>query len=133
MTRHTRSNFTTETKRLAVKRSNGICECHLLAKAGVPGFSVNGCGVFIGVGNTFFEHIEPSYFAGRNDLDNIAAISRTCWKTKTAKFDLPKIAKTKRQQNMRFGIKSESGQAIAGTKRSGWKSFMRGGWERRNV
>lgn len=123
---YTRREFSPDTKRQAVRRSGGICECHLLAKAGVPGFNIQGCGVQIGVGNCFFEHIEPSYFAGRNDLGNIAAISRTCWKTKTAKYDLPKIAKTKRQQNMRFGIKSESGRPIDGSKRSAFRKKLNG-------
>jgi hypothetical protein len=123
---YSRREFSTETKRQAVRRSGGICECHLLAKAGVPGFRLDGCGVQIGIGNCFFEHIEPSYFAGRNDLDNIAAISRTCWKTKTAKYDLPKIAKVKRQQNMRFGIKSDSGPPIPGSKRSAFRKKVNG-------
>lgn len=123
---YSRREFSPDTKRQAVRRSGGICECHLLAKAGVLGFNVQGCGVQIGVGNCFFEHIEPSYFAGRNDLDNIAAISRTCWKMKTAKYDIPKIAKTKRQQNMRFGIKSESSTPIPGSKRSVFRKKMNG-------
>lgn len=126
---YTRRNFTNETKRLAVRRSGGICECHLLAKAGVPGFRLDGCGVQIGVGNCFFEHIEPSYFAGRIDLDNIATLSRTCWKMKTATWDLPKIAKTKRQQNMRFGIRSESSAPIPGSKRSPFRKKINGAVE----
>lgn len=131
MTRSTRREFTSDTKRQAVRRSGGICECHLLAKAGIPGFRLDGCGLSIGVGNCFFEHVNTSWHSGDNSLDNAAVLTRTCWRNKTRTYDLPKIAKTKRQQNMRFGIKTESGRPIAGTKRSGWKSKMSGGWERR--
>lgn len=123
---YSRREFTSETKRLAVKRSGGICECHLLAKAGVPGFRLDGCGLRIGVGNTFYEHVDPSFNSNNNALDNCAVLVKTCWRSKTDKFDLPKIAKTKRQQNMRFGIKSESGQPIPGSKRSAFRKKLNG-------
>ena len=123
---HSRRNFTSETKRLAVIRSGGICECHLLAKAGVPGFMLDGCGLSIGVGNCFFEHVNTSWHSGDNSLDNAAVLTRTCWRNKTRTYDLPKIAKTKRQQNMRFGIKSDSGQPIPGSKRSVFRKKVNG-------
>jgi hypothetical protein len=117
----TRREFSSETKRQAVRRSGGICECHLLGKRGIARFSSDGCGVAIGVANTFFEHINTSWHSGDDSLDNCAALTRTCWKIKTATHDLPKIAKTKRLQNWRFGIKSDSGRPLPGTRRSGIK------------
>lgn len=123
---YTRRNFTSETKRLAVKRSGGICECHLLAKAGIPGFRLDGCGLSIGVGNTFYEHVNTSWHSGDNSLENAAVLVRTCWRNKTRTWDLPKIAKTKRQQNMRFGIRSDSGRPINGSKRSAFRKKLNG-------
>lgn len=114
--RHSRNNFSKETKRLAFERSGGICECHLLAKAGIPGFSVDGCGSELGIGNTFYEHIETDYVSRRNDLDNCAALARTCWKLKTSTYDLPIIAKVKRNEDYAKGIKSDR-------KITGWRRF----------
>lgn len=122
---HSRNNFSSETKREAVKRSGGICECHRMAKAGVPGFMADGCGVHIGVGNTFFEHINTDYHSSDNSIENCAALTRTCWKIKTATYDLPRIAETKRQWDRRFGIKAQSHRPLPGTKRSGIKFSLR--------
>ncbi len=116
MIRQRRNNFTSETKRLAFRRSGGICECHLLARAGIKGFSIDGCGRPLGVGNTFYEHVDPSAISQRNDLDNAAVLVKTCWLLKTATHDLPTIAKSNRTQDRARGIYKP--RSI-----TGWRSF----------
>lgn len=131
MTRHTRSEFNSQTRREALERSNGYCECGLLARAGVAGFQITGCGCPIGIGNVWFEHIIPDYISRDDSLSNCAALTKTCGRLKSAMHDLPTVAKTKRQRDRVFGTKSHSSRPIVGTKRSGWRHKMSGGWERR--
>lgn len=117
---HTRRNFSKETRRLAYKRSNGICECHLLAKRKIPGFDdIEGCGVKLGPGNTFYEHIQCDQLSGMNDLSNCATLVRTCWRKKTDTYDLPTIAKSNRVRDLARGIRNHQFRPMAGTKASG--------------
>jgi hypothetical protein len=44
MTFRRRNEFSAPTKRSAYQRSGGICECYLLARRGIKGFSLDGCG-----------------------------------------------------------------------------------------
>lgn len=115
-----RNNFTSDTKRQAYKRSKGICECHLIPHV----FKVF-CGLALGSGNTFYEHIHPDKISGRNDLDNAAVLTRTCWKFKTANYDLPVIAKVKRIEDRARGIRPAQFNPIPGTIASGIKKPMR--------
>ena len=103
MIRHTRNNFTAATKREAYERSAGICECHL-----IPHVFKAACGRPLGPGNTFYEHIEPDRIGGLNDLDNCAALTKTCWKLKTSTYDRPTIDKSKRVADLARGIRSRS-------------------------
>lgn len=94
-----RNNFSKDTKRQAYERSNGICECHL-----IPHVFKVACGCALSPGNTFYEHIDPDKISGRNDLGNAAVLTKTCWKRKTADYDLPTIAKSNRTQDRARGI-----------------------------
>lgn len=118
LTMHKRRNFTKQTRRLAYKRSNGICECHLVWQ--LPTYRT-GCGVKLSPGNCFYEHISPDRLGGLNDLDNCAALSKTCWKLKTSGYDRPKIDKSRRQQDHGRGIRREQYRPLPGTKASGIK------------
>lgn len=109
--RHTRSNFSKETKRQTFARSGGICECHLM-----PHIFKDPCGLPLGIANTFYEHQDPDRISGRNDLDNCAVLSRTCWRYKTSTYDLPIIAKVKRNEDFAKGIKAD--RTI-----TGWRNF----------
>jgi hypothetical protein len=100
-----RNNFTKATQREAFVRSKGICECHHLARAGIPGFSVDGCGVQLGIGNTFYEHVNPDALSKDNSIGNCAVLSKTCWSLKTRTYDLRVIAKAKRVEDDARGIK----------------------------
>lgn len=98
--RHRRNEFSAETKRQAFARSNGICECHLIGHV-FP----QSCGRPLSEGNTFYEHIEPDRICGRNDLDNCAALTKTCWKIKTAVYDQRTIARVRKREDRAQGIR----------------------------
>src|SRR5216684_3795555 len=91
--------FTKATQRTALQRANGICECHLITHV----FKTP-CGLPLGIGNTFFEHVDPYVISGRNDLSNCAALTRNCWRFKTAHYDMPAIAKVRRVGDLANGI-----------------------------
>lgn len=120
MTFHRRNNFTKETKRLAFERSNGICECHL-----IPHVFKVACGCKLTDGNTFYEHIDPDAISGRNDLDNAAALTKTCWSFKTNSYDKRVIAKSNRTLDRSRGIRGAQFNPLPGTKASGIKMPMR--------
>src|SRR5262249_31398782 len=98
---HRRNEFTKDIKRAAFERSNGICECHL-----IPHVFPQACGLPLGEGNTFYEHIDPDKISGRNDLDNAACLTKTCWRIKTSKYDLPVIARVERRLDRARGIRN---------------------------
>ncbi len=128
-----RHEFDKKVRRAAYERSGGICECHRLAAAGVPGFSAEGCGCALGPGNTFYEHIVPDGAGGEPTLENCAAITKTCWRTKTGGFDQPRVAKVKRQKDRRAGIGRAGLKSppMAGSRRSPWARPMNGNAVRR--
>lgn len=102
-----RTEFTAKTKEKAYTRSFGLCEAARLQNGTIPGeFLV--CGSFLGEGNIFFEHIIQCEIGGDNSLDNCACLCKTHWRWKTAKRDLPVIAKTKRQARGARGIRKPS-------------------------
>lgn len=123
-----RLEFTSETKRLAYKRSLGVCECRRIPFLRRP----SGCGVVLGAGNIFYEHIIPDNIKPDNSLDNCAVLCRTCWREKTSRYDRKVIAKSNHTRDRHRGIKPATrGGAIVGTVASGWKHRMDGRWERR--
>ena len=117
-----RNNFTKETQRQALARSKGICECHLIPHV----FNVP-CGLPLGDGNTFFEHIDPDAISGRNDLANAAALTRNCWRYKTSFYDPPVIAKVRRVSDLAHGIKDPWRRKLPGGKDAPFKLKIGGG------
>ncbi len=119
----TRLEFTAETKRQAYTRSRGVCECHRIPVLRRP----QGCGVILGTGNCFYEHIEPDAIKQDNSLENAACLCRTCWREKTAKYDRKIIAKSNHQRDRARGIsRTLKGRPMVGTKASGIKLHMGG-------
>lgn len=98
--RHRRNEFSVETKRQAFARAAGICECHL-----IPHVFPQACGLPLSAGNTFYEHIILDRICGRNDLDNCAVLTKTCWRLKTASYDLPLVARVRRREDRHHGIR----------------------------
>jgi len=117
--RHFRNEFSKDTKRQAFARSGGICECHL-----IPHVFKVACGLPLGEGNTFYEHIDPSRISGRNDLDNCAALTKTCWKIKTAHYDQPIIARVRKREDRAHGIRNTP--TLPGSRRDPFKKTMTG-------
>lgn len=120
MIRRTRNNFASDTKRQAFERSRGICECHL-----IPHVFRIPCGCPLGPGNTFYEHIDPDAICGRNDLDNCAALTKTCWSVKTNSYDKPVIANVRRMGDRAHGIRPAQFNPLVGTYASNIKTPMR--------
>ena len=126
MTSRRRNNFSASTKEQAYSRSGGVCECHRL-----PNWPHPICGLKLGEGNTFYEHVDPDFFSKRNDLDNAACLTKTCWMLRTTQ-NLRAIAKSNRVRRRSQGIKADlRSRPIVGTIASGWRQLFGGGWERR--
>lgn len=96
-----RREFSNPTKRDAWERSGGVCECHRVPMLKRPA----GCGMKLGEGNTFYEHITPDAFSSDNSLGNCAVLTKTCWREKTREFDRPTIDKSNRQRDRARGIR----------------------------
>lgn len=115
-----RLEFTNPTKRAALARSGGICECHR-----IPHIFETPCGQKLGDGNTFYEHIVCDALSPDNSLDNCAALTRNCWRYKTDSYDKPVIAKAKRNFDRANGIKAQ-GRKLPGGRFSNMKIRMNG-------
>jgi hypothetical protein len=124
-------NFSNDAKReiRARARLNGnVCECSLLGRAGVPGFSAEGCGVSLKGEAVYYEHINPDGNGGRNLIKNGAALVKTCWSRKTATYDIPLVAKGARQRDRNDNIRrAQRGAPLPCGKNSGWKRPV-GSW-----
>ena len=66
------------------------------------------CGIIIGDKPKHFDHILPDWLGGKPELSNCQLLCHECHKEKTAKEDVPRIAKAKRQHRKALGIKNES-------------------------
>ena len=117
--RHTRNEFSSATKRAAFARANGICECHL-----IPHVFPQPCGRPVGEGNTWFEHIDPDRISGRNDLANCAVLTKTCGRYKSARYDLPIVARVRKREDRSRGIKPAP--SLPGSRKDPFKKTMRG-------
>jgi len=105
-----RREFTKDTQRQALQRANGTCERHL-----IPHVFKTACGLPLGDGNTFFEHIDPDAICGRNDLANCGVLTRNCWRFKTSSYDQRVIARVRQVSDLAHGIKDP------------WRKKLRGG------
>lgn len=125
----TRREFSKPTREAAHRRSGGVCECHLLAKAGIPGFKAEGCGCTLGPGNTFYEHIIQDGAGGEPTLENCAVLTKTCWRLKTDTIDAPVVAKVIRQHQRDIGIGRRNGPPMDGSRNSRFRRRMNGAVE----
>lgn len=118
MMRRSRLEFTKPTKRAALARSQGICEC-----ARVPSLMRilrgNPCTVRLSTGNTEYHHIVADYFRPDNSLDNLACLTRTCHALVTDLVDKKEIARTRRREDRHNGIRRMPRQVLMGTVASG--------------
>ena len=118
-----RNNFSKDTQRRALARSKGICECHL-----IPHVFKIFCGLPLGDGNTFFEHVTPDNLSKDNSLENCCALTRNCWRYKTDHYDLPVIAKNDRQYDGARGIKDRWRKRLPGSRSHPFKMKLDSGY-----
>lgn len=104
-----RKEFTKPTKRQALERSGGLCE-GVGPWYGLP--ENTRCNAPLGYG-VEFDHIDLDANSKDNSLSNCAAVCPACHKYKTGKIDVPKAAKTLRQQDKNRGIRKKSSFACA--------------------
>lgn len=76
------------------------------------------------IGVAEYDHATPCGLDGEPTLENCVVLCARCHRMKTSKLDVPAIAKGKRIEKKRAGIKS--GRPMPGSKRSGWKKPMNG-------
>lgn len=97
-----RQEFTKQTKREALKRSEKFCE----ATGKFYGLAFNiRCNTPLSYG-VEFDHFILASEGGDNSLENCRAICIKCHKWKTQNIDTPKAAKIKRVRDKHSGIKS---------------------------
>lgn len=101
-----RSEFSKQTKRDALKRSGGHCEAVGLRYGLDAGKRCN----FPLAYGVQFDHITADSHGGENSLDNCAAVCRECHATKTKTYDTPVAAKIKRISDKHLGIVKPKGR-----------------------
>jgi 5-methylcytosine-specific restriction endonuclease McrA len=85
-----RHEFSRKVRRQAWERANGRCEGYIWTDGGYTR-----CTAPIDLGRFIYDHIDPDFISGRNDLHNCAVICFECNRAKTAR-DQGAIAKVKR-------------------------------------
>ena len=77
-----------------------------------------------------YDHKQRLKDGGENREKNIQLLCRPCHSRKSAE-EQTIGAKVNRTKAKHLGFKTSKGRPLPGTKRSGWKSKIGGGWERR--
>lgn len=112
-----RVEFSGKIRVAAFERCKGRCES---------------CGLKIRLGNgPEFDHSTPDAVGGAVTLENCVVLCRTCHSVKTAKTDVPEIAKTKRIYKKAIGAERKKSRPMPGSKASGWKKKIDGTTVRR--
>lgn len=88
-----RHEFTSKTKAEAAHRAKGHCE---------------ECGRKLMTGDYHYDHVVPAGLGGESTLDNCQVLCRSCHSVKTAKADVPNIARAKRRHRKHIGIRKRS-------------------------
>ena len=116
-----RNEFSKPIKRLALKRSGGLCE----ASGAMYGLEPNHrCDMPLSHG-VEFDHVILEANSHDASLENCAAVCLKCHDWKTAHTDIPTAAKTVRQQDKSLGIKRTS-RPMNGSKTSPFKRKLDG-------
>lgn len=104
-----RTEFTAKVKAAAALRANGHCE---------------ECSRRLMTGDFHYDHVIPDALGGDATLENCAVLCRSCHGTKTAKADVPRIAKANRNWRKARGIRKPS--KFACSRGSKWKKKLDG-------
>lgn len=111
-----RQEFSARTKAIAFNRCGGKCD---------------GCGAHIYPRKFHYDHIRPDALLGAPESDNCQVLCLACHGAKTGE-DRKRIAKALRQERAHIGAKTRKGRPLPGSRASGWKRKINGGWERRD-
>ena len=95
-----RKEFTAAVKRAAWARCGGRCEGTL--STGIR------CNAVLNGKRKDFDHINPDGLTGQPTLENCAVLCELCHLEKTAKVDIPAIARAKRRSDAHLGISASS-------------------------
>ena len=99
-------NFTAKTKRERLKHAQGRCE----ATGPIYGLEVGiKCDADLGLG-VEFDHFDLVANSRDSSFENCRAVCPACHRFKTSKHDVPRAAKTQRQQDKNNGIKKPKGK-----------------------
>lgn len=110
-----RNEFSSKIRQSAWHRCDGKCdECGNIITRGVQ-----------------YDHIVPAWLGGAATLENCACLCTPCHSLKTAKHDVPAIAKTKRVLAKRIKADRPKSRPMPGSKASGLRKRMNGTVERR--
>lgn len=105
MARSKRYEFSKQTKREALRRSEGLCEAVGTVYGLEPG---QRCNAPLSHGVEFDHYPAPATDKGSDTLENCVAACRTCHRFKTSSFDVPMQAKAKRVSDKHLGIRRPS-------------------------
>lgn len=104
-----RNEFPAKIKAQAALRAKGCCES---------------CGCRLRTGYIEYDHEIPDALGGEATLENCRCVCRSCHAAKTAKDDVPRIAKAKRNFRKAHGIKRKS--RFPASRGSKWKKKLNG-------
>lgn len=110
-----RREFRKAVKLAAWERCGGVCDK---------------CTTYLFPGRFQYDHDIPDGLGGEPTLDNCLVLCSACHGAKTAKVDVPRIAKTKRVKAAHLGIKATK-RPMPGSRASGLRKRMNGKVERR--
>lgn len=100
-----RAEFSKPVRRLALKRSGGLCEGSGTLYGLQP---AQRCNAPLGYG-VEFDHVLLAANGGDNSLANCSAVCPKCHRHKTRLHDIPVAAKTVRQQDRHTGVSKKRG------------------------
>lgn len=112
----TRRRFPKSVKTAAFERAMGRCEC---------------CTAYLYVGKFHYDHIQPDGLLGEPTLENCRVLCIACHGVKTAREDIPRMAKADRQKARHEGTRKPSRRPMDGSRGSRWRKRMDGTVERR--
>lgn len=111
-----RREFPAKIRVAAFERANGHCE---------------GCTARLVAGKFRYDHVLPDALGGEPTLANCAVLCTACHGAKTAKGDVPRIARMKRLRAKHIGATTRTSRPMPGSKASGLRKRMDGTVERR--
>lgn len=123
-----RAEFSKATKRLALQRSGGFCEAIGKVYGLEPG---QRCNAKLSYGVEFDHYPIRAADGGGNDLENCVAVCLKCHRWKTIAFDVPQVAKAKRVEEKRWGLRPSPRRSFPTNRNGPYRKRINGEVERR--